>query len=401
MRYKPFTYFQGLVGATTENLILGQNNNEVLDLDYTGSVNDQFLVDSTVNRIGKFNSNSYVVGGAFQTIGGISRGCIAKIENGAVVTSAGWGGTGWAGPGSSVQNVLVQSTGKVIVIALAQAPGGSYNGVLRGTGTSIFRLNTDGTIDSTFLITSIANFSTQGVCVDNNDNFWITGIPNASGTSLRVNGVNYTKGIAKFNPDGNPITLISGSGFAPTNLTVGYMVAVEDKVVVQSRFTSYNTTSSLGIIKLNSDGSIDTSFNIGTGVSSSTNTVLQCKLKYLKKINKLAVAGTGTDNFRFYSGSAVNNFALINSDGTLDTSFSQPVSASFFQNIADPYYIDSDFAGNLYVSSVNNWNGVIYNDTSSQGFIKLDPTGNIIPFSSSSFNQVNPIGGVISTVLVL
>jgi hypothetical protein len=401
MRYKPFTYFQGLVGTTTENLILSQNLNAVLDLDFTGSINFDYpftggAANVVANRIGKFNNNSYVVGGNFTDIGGITRSCIAKIENGAVVTSGGWGGVGYQGSQPVVQNVLVQSNGKVIVIAVSagNASLGTYNGV--SMTQRIFRLNADGTLDATFLLTSIANFSIQGVCVDSNDNFWITGRPDAP---LQVNGVNYTKGIAKFDPDGNPITLVAGAGFAPTNLTAGYMVAVEDKVVVQGRFTSYNTTSSLGIVKLNGDGSIDTSFNVGTGVSSSTNTVLQCKLKYLEKINKIAVAGTGTNNFRFYSGSAVNNFALINSDGTLDTNFSQPVSASFFRNIADPYYIDSDFAGNLYVSSVDRWDGVIYNNTSSYTFIKLDSTGGVVPFSSSSFST--GISRIISGVLVL
>jgi hypothetical protein len=40
--------------------------------------------------------------------------------------------------------------------------------------------------------------------------------------------------------------------------------------LVGGLFTSYNGTTSNRIIRLNSDGSVDSSFNIGTGVSGGS-----------------------------------------------------------------------------------------------------------------------------------
>lgn len=388
MRYKPFTYMQTEISgaATPLEVVLGQTRYAVLDLGYTGSLINQYnITGSDINSICKISNNSYLVGGFFTTIDGIIRGNIAKIENGAVVTSGGWGGSGNT---VGVQWIGKQSTGNFIV---KSSTGGTYNGTSVG---EIFRIDSNGNVDPSFAISASQNESITGFCIDSNNNLWMTGLPNG----FTVNGVAYTKGIAKFDPNGNPITLISGSGFAPTNLTVTSIDNIEDKVFVAGSFTSYNgSTVGTGIIKLNSDGSVDTSFNVGTGMSGSLSTFVPL-IKHLWKIGKVALVTPGASDTRmaFYSGSAVKNFALINLDGTLDSNFTIPPSAS--QYTVKPHnWIDSDLQGNLYLCNVNKFNGVIFNNTSSNEFIKLDPTGSLTFFDSSSFSTglSRPIDSVV------
>jgi len=376
MRYKPFTYMQTEISgaATPLKVVLGQLRYAVLDLDYTGSLIDQYNIAGTSLRsICKINNNSYLVGGVFTTIDGITRSNIAKIENGAVVTSGGWGGSGNT---AGVQWIGRQSTKNFIVKA---GTGGTYNGTSVG---EIFRIDSNGNLGPSFAISSSDGDSITGFCIDSDDNLWMTGNPQI----FKVNGVAYTKGIAKFDPNGNPITLISGSGFAPTNLTVTSIDNIGDKVFVAGSFTSYNgSTVGTGIIKLNSDGSVDTSFNVGAGMSGSLASFVPI-LKHLWKIGKVALIAPGASDTRmaFYSGSAVKNFALINLDGTLDSNFTVPPSASQY-SIKDNW-IDSDLQGNLYLCNAIKFNGVSFNNTSSNEFIKLDSTGSLASFDSSSFS---------------
>ena len=376
MRYKPFTYMQtGVSGSgSLLNLVITQDfNGGISNLDYTGSLIG--FIDVTGSRIQdleKVSNNSYVVGGNFSTIGGIARSKIAKIINNNVDTSGGWGGAGFIEPigvQSAVQVVLKQrNTGKFIV--KASVGGGTYNGT---TVSEYFRLNSDGTYDPTYGVSSSVADVLNSIILDSEDNLWIGGTPN----SLTINGVAYTKGIAKFDPDGNPISLISGSGFSPTNSSITSLSNDGTSIFVGGSFTSYNGSSvGRGIIKLNSDGSVDSSFNVGTGMSGSlvqTNGLV----KHLPKINRVALCSPGS--MVFYSGSAVNDFALIKPDGTLDTNFYIPTGSTSYE-AAKRDWIDNDNQGNFYLCNVNSFDGVNYNTTSSQSFIKLDSTGSVAIF---------------------
>ena len=116
--------------------------------------------------------------------------------------------------------------------------------------------------------------------------------------------------IARLNTDGsldatfNPGTGANNYGFATALQNDG-------KIIFTGAFTSYNGTARNRIVRLNTDGSIDVTFNPGTGANHWVNTLA------LQTDEKIIIVG----RFTSYNGTARNYVARLNTDGSLDTTF--------------------------------------------------------------------------------
>ena len=98
------------------------------------------------------------------------------------------------------------------------------------------------------------------------------------GGFVTVNGVT-KNGIVRLNTDGTIDSGFStGSGFNARASDV--IIESNGKIVVVGIFTTYDGSSSSGIVRLNSDGTIDTSFNVGTGFDSIAVGVTQIRDYY-------------------------------------------------------------------------------------------------------------------------
>ena len=81
------------------------------------------------------------------------------------------------------------------------------------------------------------------------------------------------------------------------------------KILVGGAFTTFTGSSQVGLIRLNSDGSKDTSFNVGTGISPSS----QILSITVDTNGKIICVG----NFYSYNGtSPLYNQVILNSDGS-------------------------------------------------------------------------------------
>jgi uncharacterized delta-60 repeat protein len=123
------------------------------------------------------------------------------------------------------------------------------------------------------------------------------------------------------------------------NNTVSDMVLQPDgKIVVVGFFSQYNTVTANYIIRLNSDGSVDTSFNIGSGFNYYVFNIVQ------QTDGKFVIIGA----FTSYNGVSANRIIRLNLDGSVDTSFN--TGSGFNQTLAK-IAIQSDgkfvIAGNL------------------------------------------------------
>jgi len=124
-------------------------------------------------------------------------------------------------------------------------------------------------------------------------------------------GGSATAQFARLNSDGSlDQTFVTGTGFDGTVNEI----AVQDngKVLVGGSFTQYNGKPSANIVRLNADGTVDNSFNIGTGFNKEVSDVL------IQKDGKILVSGS----FNKYNNTTVNNIARLNVDGSLDATFS-------------------------------------------------------------------------------
>ncbi len=85
----------------------------------------------------------------------------------------------------------------------------------------------------------------------------------------------------------------------------------DGKILIGGQFTTYNGITANRIARLNTDGTLDTTFTVGTGADSSVNTIT------LQPDGKILIGGA----FTTYNGTTVNHVARLNADGTLDTTF--------------------------------------------------------------------------------
>jgi len=122
--------------------------------------------------------------------------------------------------------------------------------------------------------------------------------------------------IARLNADGSlDATFNPGSGADGTVLTTA--LQPDGKVIIGGFFTTYNGTARNRIARLNADGSLDATFNPGSGASHTVRTIA------LQPDGKVIIGG----NFTTYNGTARARMARLNADGSLDATFNPGLGA--------------------------------------------------------------------------
>jgi len=187
--------------------------------------------------------------------------------------------------------------------------------------------------------------------------------------------------IARLNTDGTLDTTFE-QGLVGFSFTVSKIqVQADDKIIVGGNFASYSGSSNPGIVRLNANGTKDTSFNIGTGFPGGQ--VTNIKIQPDQKIIAMGVLTS-------YSSSAVNRITRINTDGTRDTTFNP--GTGFDSVTVVPSALELDSSGNIYVGS----DFLTYSGSTVNRFVKISPSGSII--TGSSF--YNGYDGTVRAIVV-
>jgi uncharacterized delta-60 repeat protein len=171
------------------------------------------------------------------------------------------------------------------------------NGEFAG-GKSLVRLNPDGSLDNTFNLP--ANISSV--------KSWA---PDASGKILAS---------AWFLGAGERVVRLNADGSLDTNFNISFQaggmiystaVQTDGKILITGSFRLVNNVSCWTIARLNADGSLDNTFNPGSGFAGQVS-----KLVVQPDGKILAIGG-----FYAYNETQRNGFARLNADGSLDTGF--------------------------------------------------------------------------------
>jgi uncharacterized delta-60 repeat protein len=198
------------------------------------------------------------------------------------------------------------------VLGLIELPNGKliigghftvFNGVTRNR---IVGLNADGTFDASFNTGSGFDGWVRNIKLQSDGKILVFGgFSNYNGIPIRD--------IARLNPDGTlDLSFNPGTGFGGNYAELhGVEIQNDGKIVMTGTFQTYNGLSRNYLCRINSDGSIDNSFNIGTGLNNAG-----ICLKLLPD-GKLLVGGS----FTSYNGTAATRIVCLNSDGTLSNSF--------------------------------------------------------------------------------
>jgi uncharacterized delta-60 repeat protein len=240
-----------------------------------------------------------LIGGAFSVYNGTTQNRIARLNtDGSLDTSFNAGGIG---ANNSVLSIIVQPDGKILICGAFEF----YNNI---PVSKIIRLNSDGSLDSSFNNSTIASNYIYNMALQ------------ADGKILIATQYNNVfRRIERLNSDGSlDASFNLGLG---SNLDILSIVTLSDgKILIGGNFTSYNSVSTGNIAKLNSDGTLDTSFNSGTGFNGYIHKMV------VQSDNKILIGGY----FSNYNGTNVNNFTRINADGSIDNSFNTGTGASNF-----------------------------------------------------------------------
>jgi hypothetical protein len=196
----------------------------------------------------------------------------------------------------------------------------------------LVKLSSGGTMDMTFSATTgFVGSPTvpQAVLVNPDDSMYVTGyfttfsgisanrIIKLQSNGYKDNSFDYGTG---FNSIGeNPINTFRISGE-----TSFYVVGSNNTYFGYSGFTTYNGTPVNRILKLMSDGSIDPSFNSGTGFSGGANNLVSSSCRIIW-VNKILIWG----DFTSYNGTPSINWIILNSDGTVFQSFTTTYTIMF------------------------------------------------------------------------
>jgi uncharacterized delta-60 repeat protein len=289
-----FTAYNG----TARNRIARLNTDGTLDASFNpGTGADSIVLTTSLQSDGKI-----IIGGWFNSYNGTSRNRIARLNTDGILDTSFIPGTG---ADSTVLTTSLQSDGKIII-------GGdftSYNGTGRNR---IARLNTDGTLDTTFNPGTGTNNAVYTACLQSDGKIII------GGNFTSYDGIGRNN-IARLNTDGTLDTTFNpGTG---TNYYVYYITLQSDgKIIIGGWFNSYNGTSRNRIARLNTDGTLDTSFNPGTGANSWIWTTT------LQSDGKIIIGG----NFTTYNSTGTNHITRLNTDGILDVTFNPGTGANLY-----------------------------------------------------------------------
>jgi len=239
-----------------------------------------------------------VVGGNFTTLGGgasTRRDFIGRLNpDGTVDTSFN------PGAGAAVSALAIQADGKILV-------GGAFSTLGGGTRRYIGRLNTDGTLDTSFDPGAGGALAALAVQADGKilvGGSFLTLGGGGTGTTPR----NY---IGRLNPDGTLDTSFDpGAG----SLVYAFALQADGRILVGGNFTYLGVggtgiTTRSYIARLNSDGSVDDSFDPGASGPVSA--------LALQADGRILVGG----NFTTLGSGPRNYIGRLNSDGSLDVTF--------------------------------------------------------------------------------
>ena len=273
----------------------------------------------------------------------------------------------------AVYNLAVQPDGRILVGGYVTVPGGNQTGLCR--------LLADGTFDSSFTPpSSLGNYAINSLYgnafeLQPNGKILVVSTPVAT---------NAGSGVGRLNANGSLDTSFqpgTGPNSRPNSLTL----LASGGVLVAGNFTDFNGTLDRPLVQLNSSGGVDASFQPLLQATGTVTSLVR------QPDGKLLVGG----GFSEINGQTIRRLARFNPDGTLDSTF--PVNVSSVASVAglalqpDGRFLVATLTTlRRYLATGSPDNSFNFNaSTLSNGFISrflLQPDGRILVNNTVGFN---------------
>ena len=326
----------------------------------SASFNPGIGFNSDVWCITKQSTGRIIVGGAFTNYSGSSRIRIVGLNSNGTIDSG--FNVGTAGATNIVYALATQTDDKII----AGGTFTTYSGSSTST-TRLMRLNSNGTQDLTYNTGLGLNSYPLTILARANGKIFVTGLF----TTYSGSAINY---IMQTNSNGTRDTTFNiGTGFDAGAFGYTAVTQSDDKLIVGGNFTTYSGSTVNRVVRINTDGTRDLTFSVGNGANTVVSAVA------LQSDGKAIVGG----QFTSFSGSAVNRLVRVNTNGTRDTSFN----------------VGTGLDGNVSANGITiGSNGIIYclgsfttySGSNSRGIVAINSNGTInqsFALGTASFNN--------------
>jgi len=165
------------------------------------------------------------------------------------------------------------------------------------------RLNADGSVDSSFAAPSVREGGIKCIAIQADGKILVGGSFNSQGAILPTHLIRLNKD-GSVDPTFNP-------GAGPDEAVNCIVVASDGTVLIGGEFTHFDRTPISRIARLQTNGALDASFDPGTGADDKVNVLA------VQRNGQVLLGGL----FQKFNSITAGGFARINTDGSLDTTF--------------------------------------------------------------------------------
>ncbi len=281
--------------------------------DAGGSVDASFNANTSANPlvlgVVPQPDGKILLGGQFTTVNGAARNGLARV-NADGTLDAGFNPA--AAPATFAATLALQPDGKVL------AGSGTFRvGNNNAARTGLARLNADGSLDNAFA-PNINGF-VYAVALGSDGKIVV------GGTFSTVNGTT-RKNLARLNADGT-LDASFDPGVGPDDAAFSVFTVIPapgGKFYLGGGFTSFGGTPRAHVARVNADGSLDASFDPGSGADSMVNSLA------VQTDGRLLVSG----DFSSFNGVARQGVVRLDANGSVDLSFNASAGSGFYNAVA-------------------------------------------------------------------
>lgn len=294
---------ESIVAVGSFNTFNGEDVGRVVKISSTGKVDEDFNstigsgADNTIMAVALLPDERIVIGGSFLNFNGVKSPYLTVLDpSGKMDASFALQGESF---NDEIYDIGIQSDGKIIVVGAFT----SYDGNQVG---HIARLNQDGSLDTDFSsVKNGANDFTWTVEIASDDAIYI------GGEFTTYNGSEATR-FAKLDKNGQHDASFDTQKGVSGNSPIVFDIALSgDQVFLAGNFEAYDGAERGHIASANKDGSINKDFDTENGASGEIHSI------DITATGAIIAGGV----FNGFGGLEKNKFVKINTDGTADTKF--------------------------------------------------------------------------------
>ncbi|MEP6931024.1 MAG: T9SS sorting signal type C domain-containing protein, partial [Flavobacterium sp.] len=277
----------------------GLNQGRLAKINLDGEYDTAYLsagigFNDSVLKVLSLDNKQTMVFGNFSKFNAAPAPKIARLlENGTLDSTFNFGQTG---ANNVIKTAVLQDDGKIVFAGNFT----KYNGV---TCNRITRILSDGTVDGTFHINSGFNNQVYAMAIQPDQKIILGG-------NFNLYNNLPARRIIRLLPNGLPDAGFK-VGLGANAIIDVIQIQPDGKILAGGRFTSFDGNLFAGLVRLNSDGSIDFSFNTGAGFDKNVYAIA------LQSDQKIIVGGS----FLTYNGTSQKRIVRLNPDGSLDAAF--------------------------------------------------------------------------------